>query len=64
MANGQAQLFFLLCLLTTGKRIIPTAGSREVWGTAFHFAFCLIIHSAWLTLKHFLICSQPDPLWN
>ena len=23
MANGQAQLFFLLCLLTTGKRIIP-----------------------------------------
>lgn len=64
MANGQAQLFFLLCLLTTGKHIMPPAGSQEVRGTAFHFAICLIIHSAGLTLKLFLVCSQPDLFWN
>lgn len=33
-------------------------------GTAFHFAICLIIHSAGLSLKRFLACSQPDLFWN
>ena len=42
----------------------PRASSREVWGTAFYFAICLIIHSARLTLKLFLVCSQPDLFWD
>lgn len=42
MANGQAQLFLLLCLLTTGKRIIPH--SRLPGGMGNSIPFCCLFN--------------------
>lgn len=42
MANGQAQLFFLLCLLTTGKHIIsPSQLPGGVWSC---IPFCYLFN--------------------
>lgn len=46
------------------KAYCPPQPAPRRCGTAFHFAICLIIHSAGLSLKLFLACSQPDLFWN
>lgn len=61
MANGQAQLFFLLCLLTTGKHIIsPSQLPGGVWS---RIPFCYLFNYPF-SQALFLGCSQPDLLWN
>lgn len=64
MANGQAQLFFLLCLLTTGKHIISP---RQLpGGVCSRIPFCYLFNYPFSRAfgKLFLVCSQPDLFWN
>lgn len=63
MASGQAQLFFLLCLLTTGKRILPPS---QLPGGAWNcIPFCYVFNYPFSRASLKLsACSQPDLCWN